>query len=213
MQVEVVPAILVHSFEGYKRRLSLVEGLVKTVQLDGMDGKFVPNQTFADAEMIKSAETPLAIEAHLMVEDPQNWIERYKEGPIKRLIFHIESTEAPEALIQGIKDGGFEVGVTLNPETSISRVWDHLPKVDLFQVMGVNPGFSGQEFQEVALSKISEARKEFPDLNISVDGGVNPQTAPRIIEAGANILCSGSFIFESGDVGKAIEELKLASSN
>lgn len=206
--VEVVPTILVKSQKEFEKRLQLVEPLVERVQWDIMDGVFVENATFSNASILKDLDTKLTIEADLMVSAPQNWIERFVGTVVDRLIFHIESISEPEVLIQDAKAAGFRVGLTLDPDTPLKQVWDYLEKVDCFQAMGGRSGFGGQEFNPLVLDRIAEVRRSFPDLDISVDIGVNAETAPQIVAAGANILCAGSFIFKSDNIEKAIETLR-----
>lgn len=211
--VVVVPTILVKSQEEFEKRLRLVEPFVDRVQWDIMDGAFVENTTFSDTSILKSLNSKLAVEADLMVADPQNWIEQFVGTVVDRLIFHIESTSAPEVLIQDAKAAGFQVGLTLDPDTPLKQVWDYLEEIDLFQAMGVKSGWGGQEFVSGVLDRIGEVRRSYPDLPIAVDGGVNDKTAPEIVAAGANILCAGSFIFDSPDPRKAVECLRGGSLN
>lgn len=224
--IEVIPTILVKSREEFEKRLRLVEPFVDRVQWDIMDGVFVENTTFSDTAVLKELlgsdpqatsvlgsknkgrTLKLKIEADLMVADPQNWISRFADTCVDRLIFHIESTSAPEVLIQDAKAAGFKVGLTLDPDTPLKQVWDYLGGVDLFQAMGVKSGWGGQGFVSEVLDRIGEVRRSFPELPISVDGGVNAETAPEIIAAGANILCAGSFIFDSDKIEEAINQLR-----
>jgi ribulose-phosphate 3-epimerase len=226
---EVVPAILVKSKEEFDKRLRLVEPLVDRIQWDIMDGVFVENITFSDVSALEDLETKLAIEADLMVAEPQDWIERFaalrprfNEGSqgskdsigssVDQLIFHIESTAEPEVLIQDARSAGFKIGLTLDPTTPLKQVWDYLDEIDRFQVMGGRSGFGGQDFDPSVLETIREVRKSFPSLPISVDIGVNAETAPEMISAGANILCAGSFIFNSDNIEEAIKQLKEADN-
>ncbi len=206
--VEVVPTILVKSQKEFKKRLRLVESLVERVQWDIMDGAFVENVTFSDTSVLKELDSPLTIEADLMVSDPQNWIERFINTSVDQLIFHIESTSEPEVLIQDAKVAGFKVGLALDPETPLKQVGDHLGEIDLFQAMGGKSGWGGQEFNPSVLDRVAEVRWQFPDLNISVDIGVNAETAPKIVATGANILCAGSYIFNSDNIKGAVETLR-----
>jgi len=210
--VKVVPTILVKSREEFEKRLRLVEPFVERVQWDIMDGVFVQNKTFSDTSILKDLETKLVIEADLMVADPQNWIERFVRTAVDRLIFHIESTSEPEVLIQDAKLAGFEVGLTLDPDTPLKQVQDYLEEIDLFQAMGVKSGWGGQEFISEVLDRIGEVRRSFLELDISVDGGVNAETAPEIVAAGANILCAGSCIFDSDNMKEAIRQLREAGN-
>ena len=210
--VEVVPTILVKSREEFEKRLRLVEPFVDRVQWDIADGVFVENTTFSDVSVLKDLDTKLPIEADLMVADPQNWIERFLNTRVDRLIFHVESTSEPEVLIQDAKTAGFKVGLTLDPDTPLKQVWDYLPEVDLFQAMGVKSGWGGQEFVPEVLDRIGEVRRSFPELDISVDGGINAETASQVIAAGASTLCAGSFIFDSDNIEEAIKTLRNANA-
>jgi ribulose-phosphate 3-epimerase len=206
--VEVIPTILVKSQKEFKERFQLVKLLVERVQWDIMDGVFVENTTFSDEAVLKELDIPPRVEADLMVSDPQNWIRRFVESAVDRLVFHVESTAEPEALIEEAKAAGFEVGLTLDPATPLKQVWDCLPKLDLFQVMGVRSGWGGQEFVPEVLDKISKVRRAYPELPISVDGGVNNLTALEMVSAGATRLCAGSYIFNSDNIAEAILTLK-----
>jgi len=208
MAVEIVPAILVDSFREFERRIQLVEPFVKRVQWDVMDGCFVDNATYSDVSFLEDLKTKLAIEADLMVCDPRRWLATFRGTLVDQLIFHVESTVGPELLIQDAKAAGFKVGLTLDPDTPLKQVRDCLGKIDLFQAMGVKSGFGGQEFIPSVLDRVAEVRRLYPSLPISVDGGVNAETAPRMVDAGANILCAGSFIFNSDNIGEAIHALR-----
>ena len=210
--VEVVPTILVKSQEEFEKRLRLVEPYVERVQWDIIDGVFVENTAFSDVFVLKDLDTKLAIEADLMVADPQNWIERFLNTCVDRLIFHVESTSEPEVLIQDAKTAGFKVGLTLDPDTPLKQIWDYLEEVDLFQAMGVKSGWGGQEFVPEVLDRIGEVRRSFPELDISVDGGINAETASQVIAAGASTLCAGSFIFDSDNIEEAIKTLRNANA-
>lgn len=208
--VEVVPTILVKSRKEFEKRLRLVEPLVDRVQWDIMDGVFVENITFSDTSILKALDSKLSIEADLMVSDPQNWIERFAGTAVDRLIFHVESTSEPAVLIQDAKAAGFKVGLTLDPDTPLKQVQDYLGEIGLFQAMGVKSGWGGQGFVPSVLDRIGEVRRSFPELPISVDGGVNAETAPEIVAAGANILCAGTFVFGAKNIEEAINQLKEA---
>lgn len=210
--VKVIPTILVKSQKEFEKRLRLIEPFVERVQWDIMDGVFVDNTTFSDVSVLRELDTKLNVEADLMVSDPQNWVERFVGTAVDQLIFHIESTSEPEVLIQDAKAAGFKVGLTLDPDTPLKQVWDYLEKIDLFQAMGVKSGWGGQEFVLSVLDRIGEVRRSLPKLSISVDGGINAETAPQIVAAGANILCAGSFIFKSDNIEKAIETLRNADA-
>ena len=215
--VEVVPAILVETEEEFLGRIKLVAPYVSHVQWDIMDGKFVDNVTFSDPSVLRSlgegGSDPLpAIEADLMVSDPQNWIARLRHPGVDRLIFHVESIPDLGPLLEEARGFGFNLGIAAEPETPIEEVLKILPKVDRFQEMGGKSGFGGQQFNPAVLDNIRKVRDAFPNIRISVDIGVNLQTAPQMVEAGADILVAGSAIFDSSDVGEAISKLRSRQS-
>ncbi len=216
---EIVPAILVYDRQEFLKRVGLVAPYIDRVQWDIMDGVFVDNITFSDPSVLDELDglgfNPLPkIEVDLMVSDPQNWINRLHHPGIDRLIFHVESLPAnPKGLIEEARAAGFAVGIACEPGTVMDSFWELLSKVDRFQAMGGRSGFGGQKFHPAVLETIKKVRGEFPHLHISVDIGVNAQTAPQIVAAGADILVVGSFIFDSDDLGSAIESLRLATGD
>ena len=174
-----------------------------------MDGHFVPNLSFG-APVIKWIKTELPLDIHLMVSNPADRVSEFLDLHVAHITFHAEvtTTQERQALIKSIRDGGATVGIALNPATPLSAVADVLPEVDLLLVMSVQPGFGGQEFMLDVLSKVEEARSEYPNLMIQVDGGIDANTAPKCIAAGANNLVAGSAIFGSTDRATAISSLR-----
>lgn len=211
--VEIVPAILVHSKDEFVERLKLVAPYVSRVQWDIMDGKFVDNTTFSDPSVLEDLKTTLRIEADLMVSNPRSWIELLNHPPVDQLIFHVESAKNWEPIFEEARALGFSVGLASEPETPVDSFIKLLGKVDRYQAMGGRSGFGGQEFSPSVLENIRVVRERFPKLPISVDIGVNTETAPSMIEAGATILCAGSAIFKSDSVEEAIARLKKAAEN
>lgn len=180
------------------------------IQIDVMDGHFVPNLSFG-APVMKWIKTKLTLDVHLMVTNPADRIKEFLDAGAKHITFHAEAvldTDSRKALIQAIHDGGATVGIAINPDTELSEVDDILGEIDLLLVMSVNPGFGGQSFIDDVLAKVSEASAKFPDLMIQMDGGIDSEIAPKCIEAGANNLVSGSFIFKSDDREAAIASLR-----
>lgn len=218
--IEIIPSILVKTAEEFKEHLKLVAPYVSRVQWDIMDGKFVDNVTFSDPTVLDELYSQLAtrysalsIEVDLMVSDPVVWIDRFNHPGVDQLIFHVESANSWEPIFEQTRTAGFKVGLAAEPETPLEKFSELLGKVDRFQAMGGRSGFGGQEFNPAVLETIKKVRGKFSDLPISVDIGVNLETAPAMVAAGANILVAGSYIFESPDPAKAIERLKLASNN
>ena len=188
-----------------------VEPHVERVHLDIADGIFVPNMTILGLEEMEELDTSLKITVHLMVSKPENHIVRWLETLADKFIFHIEATTQPQKVIDAAKDADKQIGVALNPKTPISRTEPLIDEIDFVHFMTVEPGFYGSKFEESVLEKIKEFHFLYPDKPIEVDGGVTPETAPRLIEAGAKSLVVGSYIWESKDIGGAIKELKLIS--
>lgn len=209
---EIIPAILVKDEKEFRQKIEAVAGLVRTVQIDVMDGVFVPNATFADPariEKMRLFETyELDYEVHLMVKDPLERLDAWSRSGCQRAILHVESVEDPLEAMRQVRAFGMEAGITLNPETPLEAVEAALPEADVVQVMGVHPGFMGQEFQPVAVEKVRELRDRWPDLVIEVDGGVSDVTVRRLADAGADRLVSGSYIFASGAPEKMIRKLE-----
>jgi len=208
--VEIVPAILAKSLGEFSDKIEKVENLVDIVQIDVMDGKFVPNETFNDVEQINKIKTDLKYGIHLMVSDVVGFVNEWLKLKPTRIIFHIKAVEAAsiDNIIQTIKDSGVEVGLAVNPDTELSKIEPYLDKVDMMLVMGVNPGFSGQKFQENTVERVKEIKNINTDIKIGVDGGVNLNNIKELAVAGADTLIVGSAIFKSRDVEEAIRDLK-----
>ena len=206
--IQIIPAIISQDFEELQKKIKKVESYVDLVQLDVMDGKFVDNLTWNQPTDLRNLKTSLKLEVHLMVQNPENIIDDWIKSGIQRIIFHYESTKNPEGIIKRIKQAGLQVGLAINPETSVKSIDAFINQLDLVLIMTVHPGKGGQEFLEETLWKIKELREEYKDLNIGVDGGINIETAPKVIQVGANIFFIGSSIFKSENFEEAIKKLK-----
>ncbi len=207
--IQVIPTILVKDFEEIKEKIKKIESYVDWVQLDVMDGVFVDNKTWNNPDDLKGLETNLKLEVHLMVNKPEEVIDNWINSNIKRVIFHYEATDKHQEIIEKIKEAGLEVGMAINPETSIEVIDQFIEDLDLVLVMTVKPGFGQQELLEETLDKVKQLRGNYSDINIQVDGGVNLKTGPEVIQAGANLLVSGSAIFKSENIEETINKLKL----
>ena len=208
MSVEIIPSILVKTKEEFLNKILTVESLTERVHLDVADGIFVPNMTISGFEEIESIETNLKVEAHLMVSKPENHIIRWLETLVDSITFHIEATQKAQEIIEKAKEADRRVGIALNPETSISALAAFIDQIDFVHFMTVEPGFYGGEFVESVLDKVSDFYYFYPDKPIIVDGGINPERASKAVQAGANTLIVGSYIWNSKDVTQAIEEIK-----
>lgn len=205
--VHISPSILSADFGRLNEDIASVEAFSDSLHVDVMDGHFVPNLTFG-APVVRCIKTKLPLQCHLMVEKPEDYLEDFKKAGAETFIFHIEVAKDPEGLIQKIKDAGMKVGASLNPATELSGIERIAHLLDSVLVMSVVPGFGGQAFMPVALEKIRTLRQKFPDLDIAVDGGINAETGKQCVEAGANILVAGSYIFNSTDRKAAIASLR-----
>jgi len=201
----IIPAIIARTQKELDERLCKVEGYSELVQLDIMDGTFVPNKSLYFNFDVSDSNN--SFEAHLMITDPAGWIEE-NWWKVDTIIVHFESCEKPEDIIRYVKEKDKRIGFAINPETALHNVKPYLDEIDQLLVMTVNPGFYGSKFLPETLSKISEARKIKPDLDIEVDGGVTPDTIKLINYAGANMFVSGSYILKSDGVKEAIDSLK-----
>lgn len=205
--IEIVPAVLEKTAEELKQRVKEVEPFVKRVQIDIMDGEFVPNKTVQPEDM-KDFKTNLMKEAHLMVNDNEKYVEAFLDLDFDMIIVHYESCEDVSGIIKKVKDRGKKIALAINPPTPLSAIKDYLDDLDMVLIMTVNPGFSGQGFDPNVLPKIRELRSMKRDLDIQVDGGIKVGTVKLAAEAGANIFASCSGIFKFEDKGKAVEALK-----
>jgi len=210
--IEIVPAILVKTKEELNERLREVEPFVNRVQIDIMDGKFVPNVTIQPEDM-KDFKTNLIKEAHLMVEDNEKYIEDFLNLGFDMIIVHYESCKDIPGIIKKVKDRGKKIALSINPPTPLSAIEDYLDDLDMVLIMTVNPGFSGQGFIPEVLPKIRALRSVRKDFDIEVDGGIKLGTVKLTAEAGANIFASCSGIFKQEDKKKAIELMKEEAIN
>jgi ribulose-phosphate 3-epimerase len=209
-KVLIAPSILSANFQKLQEEVDAVAAHADWLQVDVMDGHFVPNLSFG-APVVKWVETDLPLDIHLMVENPADRIQEFLDIGASHITFHAEAvkgTEERKALIEAIRSGGATVGIAINPETPLSEASDVLGEVDLLLVMSVHPGFGGQKFITEVLEKVREARAQHPDLMIQMDGGVDDSTAPECIAAGANNLVAGSYIFRADDRPSAISSLR-----
>jgi len=202
---KIIPAIIAKTQKELEERITKVSDFVDLVQLDIMDGRFVPN-TSIDFDF-KLPETNCRYEAHLMIKNPEKWIKN-NYMKVDTILAHFESCGDPSAIINLVKKKNKRLGFVLNPETSIQQIKDYLDELDQVLIMTVNPGFYGSPFLPEMLDKISELRKMKPDLDIEVDGGITPDTIKGVYKAGANMFVSGSYIVKAPNIKEAIDKLK-----
>jgi ribulose-phosphate 3-epimerase len=209
--IKIAPSILSADFSCLRDEIRKVEiAGADMLHVDVMDGHFVPNITIGPA-VVKDIRkvTKLPLDVHLMIENPGDFVDPFIKAGSDMITFHIETISKAELRIvsQELRKKGVKVGISLNPPTPLARIKGVLKFVDFVLVMSVNPGFGGQEFIPSAVRKIEQLRSIFKG-DIAVDGGINDVNAKEVIQAGADILAAGSYIFRSNNCKEAIRRLR-----
>ena len=207
-EIIIAPSLLAADFSKLKEEVKAIENTkAKWLHLDVMDGNFVPNISFG-ADIVKAIrkDSNLYFDAHLMIENPEWYIDTMADAGVQSISIHVEATKHLDRALQLIKARGLKAGVAINPATDIAFLDNIYEKLDLILVMTVNPGFGGQKFLTQMLEKIRKIRNKFPHIDIQVDGGINNETAKLVIEAGANVLVAGSYVF-SGNYAEKVNSL------
>lgn len=214
MKPIIAPSILAADFANLQREVTMInESQADWIHVDVMDGVFVPNISFGIPvikAIKKHAKKPLDV--HLMIVQPERYIETFREAGADLLSVHIEASTHLHRTIQQIKTAGMKAGVAINPHTPVSLLRDVLADIDLVCMMSVNPGFGGQKFIENTYRKVAELRQLVSETKssalIEIDGGVNQENAKPLLEAGAQVLVAGNFVFSSSDPKSVIQKLK-----
>ncbi|WP_273834814.1 ribulose-phosphate 3-epimerase [Guptibacillus sedimenti] len=212
--IKIAPSILASDFARLGEEVKDVEAAgADYIHVDVMDGHFVPNITIG-APIVRALRpvTSLPLDVHLMIENPDQYIEEFAEAGADILTVHAEACPHLHRTIQLIKSKGAKAGVVINPATPVDAIKHVIEDVDLVLLMTVNPGFGGQAFIDRVLSKITETKQLADSLGVSpeieVDGGVNAETARACIEAGATVLVAGSAIYSQSDRKAAIDQIR-----
>ncbi len=210
----IAPSILSADFTNLAQQIRMVEiGGADWIHCDVMDGHFVPNITFGPL-LVKAANkvTKLPIDVHLMIENPDKYLEDFIEAGASYVSVHVEEVVHLNRTISRIKELGAKAGVVINPATPVSSIIDVVEYIDLLLIMTVNPGFGGQKFIPNSIRRIKEAVTLRNEVNanflIEIDGGVNVETAKTAFEAGAEVFVAGSSIFKADNISAATVEIK-----
>ena len=218
--VEIIPAIMPKDYEDLDEKMSLFVGVVPFVQLDIMDGKFVPARTWPyprdahfDAIVAEEEGMPrweeIDFETDLMIENPELAVPKWVSAGARRIIVHVESMVDFEKIRASVPVGLIELGLAINTTTPLSAIEPYIDRIDFVQCMGIaRIGFQGEEFDERVLENVRALRAKYSELAISIDGSVNMDTARSLVDAGATRLVAGSAILEADDFTQAIAQMK-----
>jgi len=206
--IQILPAILEKSFDAIQQKINRLKGVSKFAQIDVADGVFVEEKTWNDPKQLGKLLNGIKLDMHLMTDRPEQWIQDCNSSPVYRFTFHYEATYDILRTIKIVKDMQKEVGVAINLDTPVRALYDVINQIDIALIMGINPGAQGQEFNPIVIDKVKELREYDENIKIGVDGGLTPIIAQSLIEAGADVLVSGSYLFGGDDISVAMKNLE-----